>query len=134
MPTYKVAIGTPEFKRIWLSATFVILPFLRHSLYKIMQMNSKFQDFFYFISFEIERFPLSNQVSITRAHNLPNFFEKCEWACQKTFFASFEMLLLPSKIIMIIVIGKPIYYCESNSSRLRILVWSNIKTPIQEVI
>ena len=48
MPTYKVAIGTPEFKRIWLSATFVILPFLRHSLYKIMQMNSKFQDFFLF--------------------------------------------------------------------------------------
>ena len=48
VPTYKVAIGTPEFKRIWLSATFVILPFLRHSLYKIMQMNSKFQDFFLF--------------------------------------------------------------------------------------
>ena len=26
LPTYKVAIGTPEFKQIWLSATFVILP------------------------------------------------------------------------------------------------------------
>ena len=46
MPTYKVAIGTPEFKRIWLSATFVIWPLLRHSFYKIMQINSKFQDFF----------------------------------------------------------------------------------------
>ena len=36
LPTYKVAIGTPEFKRIWLSATFIICPLLRHSLYKIM--------------------------------------------------------------------------------------------------
>ena len=31
MPTYKVAIGTPEFKRIWLSATFVILPLQNHA-------------------------------------------------------------------------------------------------------
>ena len=84
---------------------------------------SKLKGFHYQIKYQL-REPTICQIFSKNANGL----------AKKLFFASFEMLLLPSKIIMIIVIGKPIYYCESNSSRLRILVWSNIKTPIQEVI
>ena len=95
LPTYKeLQFGRPEFKRIWLSATFVTLPLFASFPLQNHADEFKIPRFFISSSLKLKGFHYQIKYQLREPTICQIFSKNANGLAKKLFFASFEMLLL----------------------------------------